>query len=247
MLSGMALSKGGIAMTSDSSTQVTQPDLRALRLGMSDTFSTDELKVACFDLGIKYDSLPGEGLETKVVELIGYAQRRGRLQDLVAYVQQERPNLKLSPKIQTVTTTPGALEEQRAQHRYALRNGRRDIYLVHTLRPSPGRAGWYDILIYLVAHKDADLSTVSYAEFFLGKYWGNRIYKATNDEGFVGIGTKAYGPVLCTCRIVFQDDHEVLLDRYIDLEMADSLSRTGETRVGRRVRYRAPLGPHGGS
>ena len=234
-------------MTGDVSTEVTQLDLRALRLGMSDTFSTDELKVVCFDLGIKYDSLPGEGLETKVVELIGYAQRRGRLQDVVAYVQQARPNLKLSPKVQTATTAPGALEGERAQHRYVLRNDRRDICLVHTLRPSPGRAGWYDILIYLVAHKDAKLSTVSYAEFFLGKYWGNRIFRAANEEGFVGIGTRVHGPVLCTCRVVFQDNHEVLLDRYIDLEMADPASRAAELRVGGRVRFEKPHGAHGGS
>jgi len=63
-------------MATDVSTEVTQLDLRALRLGISDTFSTDELKIACFDLGIKYDSLPGEGQESKVVGLIGYARRR---------------------------------------------------------------------------------------------------------------------------------------------------------------------------
>ena len=232
-------------MTSDSSMEVTQLDLRALRLGMFDTFSTDELRIACFDLGIRYDDLPGNGLEAKVAELIGYAQRRGRLQDVVAYVKEARPNLKLSQKAQTATIVPGALEEQRAEHRYALRDDRRDINLVHTLRPSPGSAGWYDILIYLIAHKDAQLSTVSHAEFFLGKYWGNRIYRAANQEGFVGIGISAMGSVLCTCRVVFQDDHAAFLDRYIDFEMADSLSSAPKVRVGRRVHYKAPQGPHG--
>jgi hypothetical protein len=191
---------------------------------MSDTFSKEAFQVACLDLGIPYDSLPGDGLENKVVEMIGYAQRRGRPQDVMAYVQQARPNVKLSQKAQTVTTTPGTLEEQRARHRRALRNDRRDICLVHTLRPSSGRSGWYDILIYLAPHKDAQLSAVSSAEFFLGKYWGDRIYRATNDEGFVGIGISAYGPFPCTCRVVFQDNHATLLDRYIDFEMADSLN-----------------------
>jgi len=114
-------------------------------------------------------------------------------------------------------------------------------------RGCPGECLPDDVLIYLVAHKDAKLSTVSYAEFFLGKYWGNRIFRAANKEGFVGIGTRVYGPVLCTCRVVFQDNHEVLLDRYIDLEMADPASRAAEARVGGRVRFEKPHGAHGGS
>jgi len=219
------LSEGGVVLTSNFFSEVTMPDLKALRQGMCETFSLGELKVACFDLRIDYDDLPGDGRENKVVELINYAMRRGMLQDVVAYVQEARPNLKLSQRTPTITTNLGTPEEHRTKHRRALRDDRRDINLVHTLRSSPGRPGWYDILIYLVAHKDAQLSTVSYAEFFLGKYWHNRIYRATNEEGFVGISISAYGPVLCTCRVVFQDEHDAFLDRYIDFTMAETISR----------------------
>ena len=227
----------GIAMTSSYSEEVSQLDLRALRLGMSDTFSKEEFQIACFDLEIPYDSLPGDALENKVVGLISYARRRGRLQDVVAYVQAARPNVRLSQHALTVPTGPGTLEEQRAKHRRALREDRRDIYLVHTLRPSPVHPWPYDILIYLVPHKDAKLSTVSYAEFFLGKGWDDHIYRAANEEGFVGISVNTRGPFLCTCRVVFQDNHETLLDRYIDFEMADSFS-TALARGGDKTQAR---------
>lgn len=209
-------------MSSSSSTGVEQLDFRALRRSMVESFSLAELRLVCSDLDIEYENVPGDTRETKVNELIEYVRRRGRVQDLVAVVQEARPNLKLTYSAQMVTVDRGTSEEQRAGHRRALRDERRDIQLVHTVRPSPLHPQWYDILIYLVPHSKADLATVRGAEFFLGKYWGNRIFKADNQEGFVGISISAYGPVLCTCRILFQDGHDVLLDRYIDLEMAAS-------------------------
>jgi hypothetical protein len=211
-------------MLGSTSTEVVQLDLKALRLGISHTFSLDEIKVACFDLGIKYESLNGSTLEVKVIEMIEYAMRHGMMQELVAYVQNVRPSLKLLQKAQTMTAGLVTAEE-RAKHRRALRDDRRDINVVHTLRPSPGRDGWYDILIYLVAHKEARLDMVSFTEFFLGKAWNNRVFRADNQDGFVGISISAYGPVLCTCRVVFQDNHETLLERYIDFEMAGLLKR----------------------
>ncbi|MCL5996217.1 MAG: hypothetical protein M1546_09180 [Chloroflexi bacterium] len=218
-------------MSSPTSTGVAQLDLQAVRRAISGTFSLDDLKVACFDLGIVYDNLPGGTQDVKVIELIEYAKRHGMLQGLVAYVQKERPHLKLSNNAQTVAPA-GATADERSKHRRALRDEHRDIYLVHTLRPSSERSGWYDILIYLIAHRDARLSEVSYAEFFLGGAWNNRIFKADNQDGFVGITVSAYGPFLCTSRVVFQDNHAVLLERYVDFEMAGALTR-GSKRGGR--------------
>lgn len=208
-------------MSSDFSSGVVQLDLRALRVGICELFTLAEIQILCFDLGIPYEELPGETLPNKAAELIGYSARRGRLQDLVAYVRKVRPNF---PPIDTeapvVSPTPSA-EEHRSTHRRALRHARRDINLVHTLRPSPDDPDYYDILIYLIAHRDADISKVRYAEFFLGSAWYNHIFRASNQDGFLGISISAYGPVLCTCRVVFDDGHEVLLDRYIDFEMGE--------------------------
>jgi hypothetical protein len=59
----------------------------------------------------------------------------------------------------------------------------------------------------------------------LGFMWNNQVFKVDNKEGFAGINISAYGPVLCTCRVVFSDNHEVLLERYIDFEMAGVFSK----------------------
>ncbi len=204
--------------------QVTQVDLPSLRRGITDTFSLDEIATACFDLGITYENLPGNTRDAKVRELIQYAVRHGILQDLVAYVHEARPVLTVGQTARTTVTSPVTATE-RAKHRQTLRDERKDIYLVHTLRPSPDRGDWYDILIYLIAHKQADLSIVHYAEFYLGFMWDDQIFRVDNQEGFVGISISAYGPVLSTCRVVFRNNHEVFLERYIDFEMASVFSK----------------------
>jgi Effector-associated domain 7/prokaryotic YEATS domain len=215
----------------DASQTVSQPDLKALRLGISETFDWKELQVACFDLGIEFQNLAGDTLDLKVVELIRYGTRHGMLQDIVGYVRKARPNLKLEQKTELLLPSAWTVEE-REKHRSTLRDARKDIYLVHALRPSPNRSGWYDILIYLVPHQKADLLVVKAAEFFLGKMWENRIFRASVQDDFVGIAISAYGPVLCTCRVLFTDGSDVLLERYIDLEMAEAykiaVSRKGE-------------------
>ncbi|MBK9711493.1 MAG: hypothetical protein IPO81_09230 [Kouleothrix sp.] len=70
----------------------TQVDRVKLRQIITDFFSDDELRELCFDLGIDYENLPGAGKAAKARELVAYAQRRGRMQDLVTTCQQLRPN-----------------------------------------------------------------------------------------------------------------------------------------------------------
>ncbi len=38
---------------------------------------------------------------------------------------------------------------------------------------------------------------IKLAEFFLGPYWGNKIFPAVVQNGFVGISTSAYGSFPC--------------------------------------------------
>jgi len=64
-----------------------------LRQLLVDHFSLDELKTLCQDLGISFDALPGEGLEGKARELIGYLDRRDRLADLVRCGRHRRPDV----------------------------------------------------------------------------------------------------------------------------------------------------------
>jgi hypothetical protein len=112
----------------------------------------------------------------------------------------------------------------------------RNIFLAHIIRPSAEPGQEYDVFIYLVRHRSTDFSDVRLAEFFLGRYWGNEVFPATEVNGFIGISTAAYGTFLCLCRVTFTDGTQVYLDRYIDFEMglhSDVRRRTDATSTPR--------------
>jgi hypothetical protein len=200
-------------------------DVKQLRQRLADTFSLDELQTLCFELDIEYEDIPGVRLEDKTRELVLYCRRRNLLIPLLHYCQKVRPLVEW-------TTTPVTLsqnEEQfRKQQRRELKNARRNVNLVHTIRPSSQPGQKFDILIYLIRQGSDDLTDVDRAEFFLGKYWGNKIFRIQNQEGFIGLAISAYGELLCTCKVVFKDGHEIILERYLDFEMKDSISRSAK-------------------
>lgn len=65
--------------------------LRSLRESMIDSFDEGECHSLCFDLGVNFDSLPGDTLDDKCRELILYQRRRGRLMELVERCRELRP------------------------------------------------------------------------------------------------------------------------------------------------------------
>lgn len=61
---------------------------------MTETFSLKELKNICFFLGIEYENLPDHDQKDGFVrELLAYAERIGRLKELIQECQAERPHL----------------------------------------------------------------------------------------------------------------------------------------------------------
>lgn len=58
-------------------------------------FDLGEVKDLCFDLGISYDDLPGdgEGKASRVRELVAYCERNGLAEHLLALCQQRRPHV----------------------------------------------------------------------------------------------------------------------------------------------------------
>ena len=67
---------------------------RRLRENMIDAFSLSELKDICFDMEIDYENLPDHGyLSGFVRELLAYARRIGRLNELIRVCQSERPHM----------------------------------------------------------------------------------------------------------------------------------------------------------
>jgi hypothetical protein len=67
--------------------------LAQLRQNLAEYFSDSELRDVCFDLGVSYDDLGGEGKADKARELVAHLDRRGRLEELVALCSRLRPHV----------------------------------------------------------------------------------------------------------------------------------------------------------
>ncbi len=122
---------------------------------------------------------------------------------------------KLAAEGKAVSPAPNNFAEERD----AIYRKNRGLFLVHALEPTTDRTQEYDLFIYIVPHKDANLADVKKAEFFFGKYWGNRIFEGSWVGKVIGVRTSAYGPFLCSCHVTFKDGQAVTLTRYIDFEM----------------------------
>jgi nucleoside phosphorylase/FixJ family two-component response regulator len=66
---------------------------RALRLALAAAFDLGELKVLVFDLEIEWEDLAGSTKKEKVIEILRFAKRHGRIDDLIDLVKAERPGL----------------------------------------------------------------------------------------------------------------------------------------------------------
>lgn len=71
-------------------------DRDALRRIIVETFDYNEVRDLCFDLHIDYESVPGRNKSAKVRDLIIYLERRGRIDELVTYIQRKRPQIVIS-------------------------------------------------------------------------------------------------------------------------------------------------------
>lgn len=67
--------------------------LGTLRQLVVQYFSLAELETLCFDLDVKYDNLPGQGLDHKARDLIAYMHRTSRLDDFLQAVKEQRPSV----------------------------------------------------------------------------------------------------------------------------------------------------------
>ena len=56
-------------------------------------FNLEELRTLCFELGIPFDELGGQGLRGVSRELLLYVQRRDRLPELLTALTVERPSV----------------------------------------------------------------------------------------------------------------------------------------------------------
>jgi hypothetical protein len=64
-----------------------------LRRALMAYFDEADIQTLCFDLGIDYDNLPGGSKSVKIVELIEYLARLGKIPELIDHCSQYRPNV----------------------------------------------------------------------------------------------------------------------------------------------------------
>ncbi len=88
------LTGGAQAGDVDLEAGVLEPRYRSrVRQFLSTHFDTEELRTLCFDLGVEYDDLPGEGRAGKVRELVRYIERHERIYDLLKVGKELAPDL----------------------------------------------------------------------------------------------------------------------------------------------------------
>ncbi len=64
-----------------------------LRQVLTTTLNEGELRTLCFDLGVDYENLVGQSKADKVRELVSQYERRQRLSELIATLEQSHPHL----------------------------------------------------------------------------------------------------------------------------------------------------------
>jgi poly(A) polymerase Pap1 len=100
---------------------------------------------------------------------------------------------------------------------------------VHKVAPSSKEGQLYDILIYLIPHKDATLAPVTKVEYYFGKYWDDQLFLVTDRAHNFPIATSAYGPFVCTAELYFSDGTSCILSRYVDFEMGAFSNNTTQS------------------
>lgn len=69
--------------------------LKELREILVTQFSVEELYDLCFDLGVDFENLRGDGKSAKAREMIAYFQRRRQLDQLINSIRRQRPDIDL--------------------------------------------------------------------------------------------------------------------------------------------------------
>jgi len=142
-------------------------DRTKLRQTIVEYFNAGEMRTLCFDLGVDYDDLPGQGKANKARELISYLQRRDRLPELMRMVKQLRPNISWEDGPRRIREAPrpaqGAAPEQLRAETESLR--RQLVEETENLRLIEERQAQYvmevDIPLQLVKQAQAQRKKVA--------------------------------------------------------------------------------------
>jgi hypothetical protein len=87
-------------------------------------FDEEELRTLCFDLGLDYDALRGDGRDARARELVAYYERRGEKMTLVRAVQRHRPSNQFWAEATQDRTVPPASNQYATAKMLVLTVGR---------------------------------------------------------------------------------------------------------------------------
>ncbi|MCA9916306.1 MAG: AAA family ATPase [Anaerolineales bacterium] len=74
-------------------TVISGADLARIRHALVDSFDLDELRTLCFDLGMDFESLPGQSKPAKAREMVNYWRNRHDLTTLTEAIRYERGDI----------------------------------------------------------------------------------------------------------------------------------------------------------
>jgi len=120
------------------------------------------------------------------------------------------------------------VDRSRRHERAELAMASRRVYIVHRLQTSRDPTQLYDIVLYAIPAKEGTLASVRHIEYFFGRSWGHRIFTSDDRAKGFPVTLSAWGPFLCTAKIVFTDDESYTMYRFIDFEMGPVGAASGE-------------------
>ncbi|KAA3665520.1 MAG: TIR domain-containing protein [Chloroflexi bacterium] len=108
-------------------------------------FNSEEVKMLCFELGVSYDDIEGEGNINKVRELVAYLERRQKLHELITLVKKERPSAIWPPP------TPIPLQQEEQDREPSPQDGayKYDAYISYTHVEPDAQWVWQNLLPHL--------------------------------------------------------------------------------------------------
>jgi hypothetical protein len=115
-----------------------------------------------------------------------------------------------------------AAEASRESDLQKIYKDHRFFFLVHSLTPSTKSGRAFDVIIYLTPHygSQASLLEIEKVQYYLGEYWGGKIYESVHRPSGFAMATEAFGPFVVTARVFFNDGMDYTMSHYVDLRSA---------------------------
>lgn len=119
----------------------------------------------------------------------------------------------------TSLTTSEGITSRRAKdwkkYRDAVYTRTNKTFIAAQLFPSDDPNQIYDILIYIVRHKEK-ISDISYVEYYFGSAWNHKAFISRDVRKRFAVVASAYAPFLCFARVHFRDETHIDTWRYVD-------------------------------